>query len=154
MDWTEGAEARRRSAERNEKKLLFYQRDEQSKAQLRRLVGDCFQASGEAAIHIFVNAETKVLAFSAAHNYLGVVRCVCPHMPSLGVSSLDLKAAFGRPPFLGSSHRCITRVARASASRGLKSPTLSLSDGLAAPARQEIRQVGLLLSTEIFTTHL
>src|SRR5271165_1417282 len=25
---------------------------------------------------------------------------MAPHMPSLGVSSLDLKAAFGRPPFL------------------------------------------------------
>src|SRR5271157_632608 len=32
-----------------------------------------------------------------------LLRCgaVCPHMPSLGVSSLDLKAAFGRPPFFG-----------------------------------------------------
>ena len=42
----------------------------------------------------------KFLRFS--QRTIILLRCgaVCPHMPSLGVSSLDLKAALGRPPFL------------------------------------------------------
>jgi hypothetical protein len=47
--------------------------------------------------------RAKVLAFRASHKYGFAVRrdSFRPHMPSLGVSSLDLKAAERRPPFLG-----------------------------------------------------
>src|SRR5271165_4613306 len=56
--------------------------------------------------------RAKVLAFRASHKYGIVVRrdSFRPHMPSLGVSSLDLKAAERRPPFLwdgrGRPRRC------------------------------------------------